>query len=692
VIPVTHGYPGGRAQARPPKQSPKTSQGWLFKLSVILTVLAVLAPVVYYGGPPVYRKFLVAPIEMPINPTFAHDGRKVMLNVPMFGMTEGTDVSFEYGAERAKSMNDGHLPFKSISTPVDIKETQGKLKNDHVAVTLEYDPSLIPEGLTADQVGMAVFDTTLDTWVPILNAKADPATNTVTALAPHFSWFTAFVLDPLDKVVKVAGQAVETAINASISVQSWFNGLVNEVAGNLMKDLFGQVDPLECNPASDRVKSTATSWFDSLKTCTKPAGDNDKVHISNGFAFPLLTDKLTAGVRLEANDIGNNGEDLAAMIRSAYWASQGRAYIPGASHVSLTVPPEMQKSTMTMELDDEAIAFDLGLAVFSVLSPPSNAAKAAVKTGVAAAVKGQDVATLIGDGTEWFKTVHSMLDCIVSTSSNSIEADLGMEPVDEMFTDEGFKDAAELAHDCLGSTLDAIDLKGALAEMLSSIKVIPAALGSIVYATGGALLDSLPSQFDGIKQKQPTVALVRYNGDSADDSQEQPPAPEEEPQPPAKQEPSRKDVASLAGKWRHRNGTLTINKNGSGTYTVNGFCQPDDPGLSDFQACYIKVGVRFEDAGSGSIYGYWKKPTATSARDGQNNKPVKLAPRDEAAYVDKRFEVTRSTNEHVVAVAGESGERFGGGEFWLCDEYAHNITVRGRQTGGLYLERCNKPF
>lgn len=667
--------PSGRGGRHPRGRSNKRRFLWF------LVVLAILAPAGYFAWQPAYDKVFVAPIEKPTDPTFSNDDGKVTLKVPPMGMAKGTEVSFDYLPKLAASMNKGQLPLKAISKPVDIVPLSGSLKPDRVAVTLQYDPKLIPKGLTAKQVGMAVLDENLGSWVPILNAKADAKTNTVTAIAPHFSSFLAFVLDPLEQAFKIGGMAIETAINASISVQSWFNGLVNEVAGNLLKDLFGQVDPLTCEPASKRIEATATS---PLEACAKPAGSNDRLHISNGFAFPLLTGELPMGVTLEQDDLGNNSDDTAATIRSLYWASKNKAYISGASHASVTVTGEMQENaTIAMELDDEAVAFDVALAVFTVLAPPSAAAKSGIKLGMDAVSKGKNLADIVGDGAAWFQSVTSTLDCITNASQEAFERKLGMEPVDQMYTEEGYEDAADLAHGCLEKIMEKLNLKGALAELLSSIKVIPEVLSSAVYVTAGAVLESLPAQFDSIKQK-PVTATVTRVGAASKPTQPKPSSTQTNP---AKPKSSLKDVSRFAGTWRVANASLKIEKDGTGRFTVNGFCLPDDPGLADFQACTVRIPVRYEDTGTGAIYGYFGKPVARSARDDANNKIVQMAPEDLAKYNGKRLELSQSTNKRIVAVTAENGV-----VNWFCDDVAHRAAQDARNTGGRYREQCNKPL
>lgn len=667
--------PGGRL---PRNKSNKRRILWF------LAVIAVLIPVAFYGGPLAYRQVFVAPIEKPADPTFMNDDGTVLLKVPHMGMAEGTEVTFDYRPKSVASMNKGQLPLKAVSQAVDIEIWNGALKPDRVSVTIPYNPKLIPKGLTADQVGMAVFDENMGTWVPILNAKADAKTNTVTAIAPHFSEFLAFVLEPLEQVFKIGGMAVETAINASISVQSWFNGLVNELAGNLVKDLLGKVDPLVCEPASTRIEATATSSFDNLKVCTKPADANDRLHISNGFAFPLLTGDLPAGITLQQDDVGNNGDDMAALIRSVYWASKNKAYISGASHASLTVTKEMQENaTITMQLDDEAVAFDLALAVFTVVMPPSAVAKAGIKLGVGAIAKGQKITDLVGDGAAWFESVSKTFDCIANASHEAFERKLGMEPVDQMFTEEGYEDAADLAYGCLEKIMEKLNLKGALAELLSSIKAIPEVLSSAAYLTAGAVLESLPSQFDSIKQQPVTATVTRVE---ATPKQPKPKPTQTKPKSKPKQPAVSKDVTRFAGTWRAANGSLVVNKNGTGRFTVGTFCPPDDPNLADLQSCTVKVPVTFASANDGgSVYGTYGKPIARSARDDAGNKVIPLGP-EQLAKFSEPLTLRASTDKRIVAVTTN------GTTNWLCDDVAHRIAQDARYTGGRYREQCNKPL
>jgi hypothetical protein len=186
--------------------------------SRVIAIAVALA--VLIGGGSAFLYFNHRPnkaaADTPRSTTLRSPDGKTTLTVPRGAMTPGTTVSFENGdAKKAADVAKKTLALKSAGTPVNVNVTNGSLASGKVQVTMHYDPSLIPAGLTAHQVGLAVFDEHFDTWVPILNARVDPKTQSVTGLGPHFSWFDTYVLNPAKKVVHVAGQVIKTTIDAS---------------------------------------------------------------------------------------------------------------------------------------------------------------------------------------------------------------------------------------------------------------------------------------------------------------------------------------------------------------------------------------------------------------------------------------------------------------------------------------------
>lgn len=674
-------------QPTPPKR--KRSFRW----DVWLAVLVILAGfgVVFYKmeGPP-----SAAPIETPTDPTFTSPDGKTMLTVPDRAMPDGTAVKFKNDVKRqqATTIEKSRLAFKPISNPVDITVTNGALMRGKVAVSIAYDPAKIPEGLSDKQVGMVVYDTTLQAWIPILNAKADPETKMVTAIAPHFSWFSAVVLDPLQNVVEVAGKSFETVIDVTVDTASWFNNLVGDVGEQFVKDLLGQAEPLKCDGTSKRIESDANAAYDALSSCVQPAGDKDRLQVRNGFAFPLLTGKLPAGVTLEMEDIWDNGEDIVSLARNAFWASQNQAYVTGANQTSLTITSAMkQDATITMEVDDEAIAYDLAFAVLAVFGPSTATVKAAIKEVMTKLTKGEDIANLLSGSASWLGQVYDTMECINSAAHGSWEAKLHMEPTDEMLTEEGNEDAAKLAFSCLESVMDRLNLKDSLSSVLSGIKVVPEFLGSMTYLIDSAMRESFHETFGVAKNEPPVVTVKRI--DAATQQPSKPSTKTKQPETPTKTQapkPALKDVARFAKTWRRGGGSLTINKDGTGKYVFNTHaCAPDDPDIGQFQACIIRIPVRFVDTGSGSITGSYGTPKATAVRDETMGKSLPVPENIKAAFAGQQFELSQSTNKHIVGTSSLSGPF--PGTPWMCDDYAHRFAQGARNMASRYHEQCNKP-
>lgn len=647
---------------RPTPLPPKKPR-YLFWIGVIAAVLAtvlLLVATVYvrrwYDNPP------AAAIEYPKNPTFTSDDGSVMLTVPDRAASKDVRFKIANGAKHADSIASGKLAFKPIGSPVDILASGDWLMSDKIAVTLKYNPKLIPEGLTAKQVGMVVYDPRLDSWIPILNAKADPQTGTVTALAPHFSWFSAIVLDPLKKVVEVGGRTIETVINTSITVTSWVNGLVNNLAGNIIQDLFGVAPDLKCGSTSQQIEVSASSTFNALSGCVESAGQNDRLRLRNGFAFPMIArGKLPTGMTLESSDIWDNGADLQDLVRSMFWASQGKMYVSGAALASVTVTPDMkQTAQLTMDIDSEAIAFSIGLAVLTAFSPPAAGAKAALKVAADAVAKGAKVASITGENTAWVKQAYDTLDCIVGAAH---------EPIDSMFGKKGYETAANIAQGCLSTTLSGLNLEGALAEVLSSVKLIPQVIQTLGYGASEAVMDSLPEQFDGIKMKPPTVTITRKG--------QKPPATSQGGQPSSQSSRSYQDnwkiYPSLMGEWQSGPTVLTIKDWGEGAYrsTFN-FCSA--AGNGEKLTWCVASGTALLIPGGDQINAYWGVPTAKD----KNGKEITLAPEIISRYKGSASIITHVEKGIIVVKNGPLS-----GEF--CDKATFALA---HDTSSKYWHRC----
>lgn len=594
-------------------------------------------------------------VGYPEHPKFTTDDGQIMLDGDI---PDGAGIGTSYNSDYIDKLNKvPQLAFKALTTPVDInfygdKDSQNvindKIDPDTVTVTLKYDPGAIPKGLTSLQVGMVVYDQHLQSWVPILNAKADPKTNTVTARAPHFSWFAAIVLDPAKSVVNVAGQAIQSTIDSFTTVTSWLGQVVAKVAGTLLADV-GLVPPdLKCGEASKSVSVSVSSPFDTLKGCVESAAPLDRVKLRNGYVFPMYTeDKLPDGLTLTIEDVWNDGASLQDSVRSMFWANQHKLYLPGASTGSVTATASLTKQTdVKFEVESDAVAFDMGFAVLSVLAPEAAGSKAAVKTVLEKIVSGAVVPReTIDKASSWVAQTYDLADCTVGAAHD----------IDQPYNDAGMDAAAGVTHDCLGNIFDALNLKGALADLLSNLKVIPAMIQATLYGTSRAVLDGLPKQFDGIKMKPPTATITRTGA-----APQPQPGKDEKTAAPADQG-NWGNYKSLIGTWKGGDLALDIKDGATGTFTWGPATCPNDRDSGTFTWCTIKGDLSFMPSDKSTVWFHVK--SATSNKDGS-----KLALLPE---VDQKIQsfggfVTLADDKHSVIIEMPA---YSGQHLEYCDGY-----------------------
>ena len=595
-------------------------------------------------------------VDYPQDPEYVTKDGSLMLDGDL---PDDYAVGTTYKKEYAETINDNpRLAFKSLTTPVDItlyenpssdKVINDQIEADKVTVTLKYDPKLIPKGLTSLQVGMVVYDTQLESWVPILNAKADPKTNTVTARAPHFSWFSAIVLDPAKKAVEIAGQVVQSTIDSFTTVGSWLVQVVAKVAAMLANDL-GVPPDLKCGKASKTISVSAESPFDALKGCAETAGSLDRVKVRNGYAFPVYTeDKLPDSLTLTMDDVWDNGASLQDAVRSMFWANQHKLYVSGTSIGSVTATADLSKpTTLKFEVEGDAMAFDMGFAVLSVLAPEVAGSKAAVKTVLEKIISGATVSReTIDEASSWVAQTYDLADCTVGAAHD----------IDQPYDDAGMDAAAGVAHDCLGNIFDRINLKGALADLLSNLKVIPGMIESSLYVTSKAVLDSMPAQLDGIKMKTPSVTITR-NGEAeqpkADDTDKKTAKPETN-------EGNWGNYKSLIGTWKGGDTTLVIKDNANGTFTMDPATCPNDRDSGKFTWCIIKGALTFAPSDKTTV---WFTPQKTVRKD--NGKPFTLLPESNQKLQALGGYATRSEDGHSIIIEMPAQP---GSSIEYCDSY-----------------------
>lgn len=595
-------------------------------------------------------------VDYPEKPAYTSKDGSLMLNGDL---PDGAAIGTSYKEEYAKGINDNpRLAFKTLTTPVDItlyesstskKVVNDQVESDTVTVTLKYDPKSIPKGLTSLQVGMVVYDQNLQSWVPILNAKADPKTNTVTARAPHFSWFSAIVLDPAKSVINVAGQAIQSTIDSFTTVGSWMIQVVSKVAGMLANDL-GVPPDLKCDKVSKDVSVSVASPFNAFKGCVETAAPLDRVKIRNGYAFPVYTeDKLPDGLTLTMEDVWDNGANLQDAVRSMFWANQHKLYVSGTSIGSVTATAALNKpTTLKFEVEGDALAFDMGFAVLSVLAPETAGSKAAVKTVLEKIVSGAVVSSAtINEASSWLAQTYDLADCTVGAAHD----------IDQPYDEAGMNAAAGVAHDCLGSILDGLSLEGALADLLSNLKVIPGMIEATLYGASKAVLDGMPEQLDGIKMKSPTATITR-DGASA---QSEPGKDDKKTEAPKADNGNWGNYKSLIGTWKGGDLSLDIKEGATGTFTWAPAACPNDRDSGTFTWCTIKGDLSFMPSDKSTVWFHVK--SATSNKDGGK---LTLLPE-----VDQKIQafggyVTLSGDKHSVIIEMPA---YPGQTIEYCDSY-----------------------
>ena len=615
-------YRTGRASARPTARS-NNSSGCGF-IAAIIAFFVLIGAALGVGGTLGYQRYTdrqnkPISVEYPEEPEFRAADNSVLLDYADDAVPGDAEIRLTPNNKNRESIDDNpRLAFKAIGTPVDIafmdgnKDLSHEVASDKVTVTLKYNPKDIPKGLNSQQVGMAVFDEHLESWVPILNAKADPSTNTVTARAPHFSWFSVFVLDPLQKTVEAAGKTIESTINSTMTVADWLWQVVQRLTGELVKDLTGTPPELKCDSTSKRISVTVTSPSDKVKACMQASGNNDRLKLSNGFAFPMLTDELPHGIKLEEQDVWDNGDNLPDMVRSLYWTSQNRAYISGAEISSVTVTPEMQdKRNIDMDLDSEALSFDIGFAVLAFLAPQADPAKQAVKSAIQGIIKNGSINKAeLDQASSWVSQSYDYADCVAGSSH-----DLDQHP----FSNDATQDAANVAHSCLSSVFSGLNLEGALANLLSNLKVIPGVIQSTLYALSAAVLDTLPEQFDSIKIKAPMATVTRTGSVPAEPKQEDKPKETPKPTPSKTKEVTQGNYKSLIGTWYMGVLTITIKADATGSYKSSLALCTTDYDTGSMVGCRSKGALTFTPGNPTSVF--WGDPSFANSE----GTPIKVA-------------------------------------------------------------------
>ncbi len=469
-----------------------------------MTVIAVVFLVVLVGGGYLAYIHNLIPV-ITNNGTLTSPDGSVVLHIPAGAQTPGTRITFKTNTSAAKSLNETAKGFSALGSPVDIDIVSGALEPGKVQVTLSYNPQALPEGVTPTNLGMAVFDPGFDAWMPI-GSTVDAKAHTISAIAPHFSTFSAIFLDPLKQVVHVGGLTINTVINAQITITRWYIDLYKQVIVSFVKDLFGIAPALTCSPQSQELTVTTMSLLNRLTACAESASKGDNtLRLRNGYGFPVRINLFPQGVTQRLSDVFTNGGDLVNLIRNGFWATQHEAVIPGANLGSLTVTSSMKHSVkLSLNLDALSVAEDVGLVVLQLFAPIGKLADAAGEGGVKAVL--QEIFTVgkveakSGTPAAWVSKNFDMLSCI-NTAAHSGSV------VTTSFSMENIGKLVDVARGCIATVLEKANLEGVLVDILGSLNIIPDVVEASVAE---ALNKALPPGFNPNTTSY-TVTVTRFD-------------------------------------------------------------------------------------------------------------------------------------------------------------------------------------
>ncbi|MBI2427110.1 MAG: carboxypeptidase regulatory-like domain-containing protein [Candidatus Kerfeldbacteria bacterium] len=118
------------------------------------------------------------------------------LSAPARSVDSGSDVDVSLtvtptveAPEQAENVPVGTLYDVNARTAGNSGGAEITTLDGNVSMTMEYDPTMIPDGVTEDELTLAYFDTSANTWRSLTNITIDTDANTISGLSNHFTLF-----------------------------------------------------------------------------------------------------------------------------------------------------------------------------------------------------------------------------------------------------------------------------------------------------------------------------------------------------------------------------------------------------------------------------------------------------------------------------------------------------------------------
>lgn len=298
-------------------------------------------------------------------------GGDVRLAVPGGAASPGTKVAIGRTTVPSRPPTAGVPNAVPVMAPVAITVRSGRLAPDRVRVTLKL-PDGRPAGVYRNAY-LAVYEPGAQEFVPLLDSRADPQAHTVTALAPHFSVYDAFV----NAARKVSGKLINWS---DLATMPWLplipslDKTVKDIQQQAIDDLFGFSPALSCSPPSGKVKVVVhdVTRGQLLEACAQDYGDSSgRIHIEigNHYGFPILytpPSGFTVGLR----DFDFHDGTLFDLIRHLIWMNFNDSEAPGAGNAQMTLQPGTKLPvTVDGNMDWAAVGVDMTYYLATLLVP-----------------------------------------------------------------------------------------------------------------------------------------------------------------------------------------------------------------------------------------------------------------------------------------------------------------------------------
>jgi len=271
-------------------------------------------------------------------------------------------------------------------------------------VRLPFDPAKqLPAKATITNAFIAVYNPTYGVWVPLSTAY-DAKTHQLEATAPHFSWFRAYVVNPLAKGWDAAVDGVKMMAGQA---KDWISGETSA----LWQIVNGEQQSLDCSRKSPDWTVTATASEISGCVMTDKPGGDATVHLRSTLRYPMII-VVPALMRHAQWALDLDAEALDWLIRALDGVNNW-GYIPARGLGEAIVPASTvagpaTELKMRVEPDQLAMAINAVMTMYSFMVHRAST----VKISLTSVTQRQQLTTVAEDSgtiTEFVQRVDTLI-------------------------------------------------------------------------------------------------------------------------------------------------------------------------------------------------------------------------------------------------------------------------------------------